>query len=227
MTKYHKGVGRKTPKRERGRKFAGDNAREILKDAEFGKGRECIYLTAGQFSSVDWIDAILDYTGPADAVIATWTAAAADMRKVREWIQNCRIQKCSWLVDRSFPNHSPHLAALMREQFGDDSVRIYRTHAKFALIHNDEWKVVALTSANLNQNRRVEFFQAADDPDLFDEFMDMVNVVFSVQEPGAAWKVDAEKAKPLKALVEQSLAEKEKANELLDLDEKIALDLDL
>lgn len=46
-------VGRDVPKRKVGRKFAGDTAKAMLVDAGFGRGREAIFLTAGQFSSVD------------------------------------------------------------------------------------------------------------------------------------------------------------------------------
>ncbi len=194
-------VGRDVSKREVGGRFAGDTAAEILKQAQFGRGRECIYLTAGQFSSVDWIDAVLDYTGEAQACIATWTAAAADLDRVEKWIGSTRLLSCEWLVDRSFPNRQPKICDMFRNRFGDDSIRVFATHAKFTLLWNDEgWRVVMLTSANLNKNSRTEFFHCADDPALFDQFWNMKDAVFESQEPGEGFRSDAGKARPFKAL---------------------------
>jgi len=202
-------VGRDIPKRATGRKFAGDTAREILADAGFGRGREAIFLTAGQFSSVDWIDAILDYTGPADATIATWTAAQADLNRVETWMDNVRLNSCSWIVDRSFPNRQPAICDAFRARFGDDAIRVFATHAKFSLIWNDEgWRVVVLTSANLNHNARTEMFHAADDPDLFYQFKAMVDDVFADQAPGEGFKSDAGKAKPMKAMKQRAIFER-------------------
>lgn len=116
-------VGRNVPVRKSGRKFGGETAREMLEQAEFGRGREAIFLTAGQFSSVDWIDALLGYTGEADGVIATWTAAAADLDRVEKWIGGARLSSCSWIVDRSFPNRQPAICDSFRKRFGDESDR--------------------------------------------------------------------------------------------------------
>ena len=208
-------VGRNVPKRKVGRKFAGDTAREILAQAEFGRGREAIFLTAGQFSSVDWIDAILDYTGEAKATIATWTAASADLDRVDRWINSARLSSCEWIVDRSFPNRQPAICDAFRARFGDDAIRVFATHAKFSLLWNDDgWRVVALTSANLNLNARTEMFHAADDPELFDQFRAMVDDVFASQSPGEGFDSDAGKRKPMDKLKQRSLFEKAQASGL-------------
>lgn len=205
-------VGRDVPKRKTARKFAGDTAREMLAEAGFGRGREAIFLTAGQFSSVDWIDAILDYTGEAQATIATWTAASADLDRVDRWISSARLTACSWIVDRSFPNRQPAICDAFRRRFGDDSIRVFATHAKFSMIWNDAgWRVIALTSANLNLNARTEMFHAADDPELFDQFKAMVDDVFASQAPGEGFQSDHGKAKPMKAMKQQAMFEKGQA----------------
>lgn len=205
-------VGRDVPKRKASRKFAGETAREMLADAGFGRGREAIFLTAGQFSSVDWIDAILDYTGEAEATIATWTAASADLDRVDRWINSARLSACSWIVDRSFPNRQPAICDAFRKRFGDDAIRVFATHAKFSMIWNDDgWRVIALTSANLNLNARTEMFHAADDPELFDQFKAMVDDVFAAQAPGEGFESDRGKAKPMKSLKQKAMFEKGQA----------------
>jgi hypothetical protein len=205
-------VGRDVPKRKVGRKFAGDTAKAMLAEAGFGRGREAIFLTAGQFSSVDWIDAILDYTGEAHATIATWTAASADLDRVDRWIGSARLKTCTWIVDRSFPNRQPAICDAFRKRFGDDAIRVFATHAKFSMIWNDDgWRVIAMTSANLNLNARTEMFHAADDPDLFDQFRAMVDDVFGSQKPGEGFESDAGKAKPMKDLKQKGLFERGQA----------------
>lgn len=199
-------VGRDVPKRKVGRKFGGDTARDMLADAGFGRGREAIFLTAGQFSSVDWIEAILDYTGEAQATIATWTAASADLDRVDRWISTARLSSCSWIVDRSFPNRQPAICDAFRARFGDESIRVFATHAKFSMIWNDAgWRVIALTSANLNLNARTEMFHAADDPNLFEQFKAMVDDVFASQRPGEGFESDAGKSKPMRSLKQRSM----------------------
>lgn len=205
-------VGRDVPKRKTARKFAGDTAREMLLEAGFGRGREAIFLTAGQFSSVDWIDAILDYTGEARATIATWTAASADLDRVDRWIGSARLTSCAWIVDRSFPNRQPAICDMFRKRFGDDAIRVFATHAKFSMIWNDDgWRVIALTSANLNLNARTEMFHAADDPDLFEQFKGMVDSVFAAQLPGEGFESDRGKAKPMKTMKQQAMFERGRA----------------
>jgi hypothetical protein len=166
-------------------------------------------LSGGEFSSIDWMDALLDYAGPCRAVIATWTAASADMERVHDWLGTARLTSAEWIVDRSFPNRQPEICAAFREKFGDDSIRVFASHAKFSLLSNDDgWKIVALTSANLNQNKRVEFFHAADDPDLFDQFEAMVRDVFAAQAPGEGFETDAGKARPNKSLKKLALVDR-------------------
>lgn len=190
-------------------RFGGESARSILKDAQFARGREVFALSGGDFSVVDWIDALLDYTGPADGVVATWTAAEADMRKIEEWLGACRLSSCRWIVDRSFPNRQPAICDAFRRRFGDDSIRVFRSHAKFVMLSNSAgWKIVALTSANLNHNPRIENFHAADDPTLFDQFASMVRTVFEAQGPGEGFESDGEKMKPNIALKAEGIKER-------------------
>lgn len=193
------------------RRFAGETAASILAENDFGRGREVIVLSGGDFSSVDWIDALTDYIGPCHGVIATWTAAAAaaDLDRVERWIGENRILSCEWIVDRSFQNRQPAICQAFRDRFGDASIRVAATHAKFSLLWNDDgWRVVALTSANLNQNSRIEFFHAADDADLFTQMREMVDDIFAAQQLGLGFESDAGAAMALKALKRKALTER-------------------
>lgn len=158
------------------------NARQAIGELEHG-GRVYI-LTFGQFSLMDAILEVLRQTGPADVVIATWTAANADLRATAEAVKNSQIRSMRWIVDRSFVSRQPKYCATMRELFGDDCIRTARSHCKFVLIENDAWKVVIQTSMNLNHNARLENIEISDDPELFGFMEEVVEAIFSESGPG-------------------------------------------
>lgn len=158
------------------RLFKVGSARSAL--ADFGRGDEVTCYTFGQFSILDALVALLHKTGPADVVVATWTAAAADLRRASELMRDDRIRSCRWIVDLSFKNRQPEYLELMRELFGPDSIRALKTHAKFMLIRNDDWNLVIRTSMNLNENKRLENLDVVDDRELSDWHWSLVEGVF-------------------------------------------------
>ena len=129
-------------------------------------GMELFGLTRGQFSLTDLLQAVLAKTGPAELSISTWTAASADVLTMQELLNSGRITGCRWLVDQTFVRRVPALAAQIRRQFGDDAIRVTKTHAKFCTVINAEWQVALRSSMNLNQNPRLESFQLGHDPEL-------------------------------------------------------------
>jgi len=129
-------------------------------------GCELVGLTRGQFSLTDLLTAVLNKAGPAALSISTWTAASASVQSMLDLLQTGKITSCRWLVDTTFVRRAPALVAEIRRSFGDDAIRVSRVHAKFATITNDEWKVAIRTSANINQNPRMESFELGHDPEL-------------------------------------------------------------
>lgn len=164
-----------------------ETASEALSSAGFGRGREVFGFNQGTFSLIDLIDAAIDYTGPADCVIATWTAAKAEMEHVSKWVDRNRLLGAQWIVDRSFLSRQPELCAHLRKTFGDDSIRVARCHAKFVLLGNDKWTVTLLTSMNLNKNARIENYFISDCPVLHREYSALVERMFGGQADGAGF----------------------------------------
>lgn len=144
-----------------------ESAAEAVADLE-RDGMEIFGLTRGQFSLSDMIEAILQKTGPARMSISTWTAAQVDISRMMDLLKSGLMTDCRWLVDLSFIRRTPELCNQIREQFGLEAVRVMRTHAKFVLIENDEWRVCLRSSMNLNQNPRLESYQVGHDPELCD-----------------------------------------------------------
>jgi hypothetical protein len=129
-------------------------------------GTELVGLTRGQFSLSDLIEAILNKTGPASLSISTWTAAHSSVATMLELLQSGKIKGCRWLVDVTFVRRVPQLVAQIRKDFGDDAIRVTKTHAKFATIANESWQVAIRSSMNLNQNPRMESYEIGHDPQL-------------------------------------------------------------
>lgn len=127
-------------------------------------GMEIFGLTRGQFSLSDLLEAALIKTGPAALAISTWTTAHTDVERMMSLLKNGLITNCRWLVDQTFVRRVPALAAQIRQQFGDDAIRVTKTHAKFATITNENWQIAIRSSMNLNQNPQLESFQIGHDP---------------------------------------------------------------
>ena len=130
-------------------------------------GCEVYGLARGQYSLIDLVEYILGFTGPAELVISTWTAAGADIDYALRLRDDGRVKSILWLVDSSFPVRQPGYCAAMRERFGDAAIRVTQNHAKFVLIGNEDWRVVLRTSMNLNENKRLESWEVSDDAALY------------------------------------------------------------
>lgn len=125
-------------------------------------------LNKGHYSIINVIEAMLRQTGAADVIISTWTAADAEIAAAFNFLKNERINRLQWIVDRSFPTRQKKYYNSLINAFGESSVSMTNSHAKFVLISNDNWKIVIRTSMNLNENKRLEFWEASDDANLFD-----------------------------------------------------------
>lgn len=152
------------------------------------KGCEIFGLSKGQFSLIDIIGHCLKATGPADITLSTWTAANADMGFAYELMREGAIKSLRFVVDFSFPTRQPEYCAALREKFGDEAIRVTKTHAKFVVIRNAEWSIVIRSSMNLNENRRLESFEISDHAGMADYCLDLVEKLFEYQEPAKAFE---------------------------------------
>jgi hypothetical protein len=179
----HRKYDARKAKRDVRRGVYARNAAEAI--GEVRPGCEIAGLFKGQFSLIDMVEHLLDHSGPADMVISTWTAAGADVDYALRLLANGKVRKLRFLVDFSFPSRQPGYAAALVEAFGEDCIRVSKNHAKFVLISNESWDLVLRTSANLNENRRLETFEVSDDPELAAFYGEIVDDIFRVQPDGA------------------------------------------
>ena len=144
-------------------------------------GSECFGLSKGQFSLIDLVEHVISEVGPCEMDISTWTAADADAARVIELVKSRDVLKMRWLIDRVVLTRQPKLVGQIIESFTKDAIRLIRTHAKFILLRNDDWKIAIVTSMNLNSNPRFESFQMSTDGSLCEFFTRFVDQVYSQQ----------------------------------------------
>ena len=153
-------VQRRNVAREFRHGMRGESAARCIGSIE--KGGDIFGLTKGDFSMIDILRHIAAQIGPCRIDIGTWTAASAEIKQAEKMLADKNIITMRWLVDRSFPARQPEYYRSLLERFGQDSVRLARFHAKFILLENDEWSVAVRTSMNLNENKRIEFFEISE-----------------------------------------------------------------
>lgn len=144
-------------------------------------------LTYGQFSLIDLIQATLAITGPADVTIATWSSGFYDIEAAKNFADDGRIRSIRFVMDSGRQKRGQAGETDIAELFGEESIITVRTHAKFVLIANDDWRVVITSSMNLNRNIRTEQFEMTDDAEKFAMFADFVDVAFDEVPPSRSF----------------------------------------
>lgn len=138
----------------------GESAARCI--GEISKGCEVFGLTKGDFSMIDILRHCARQIGPCRIDIGTWTAAASDIKQAFDMLNDRNIMEMRWMVDRSFPARQGKYYAALLDKFGRDSVRLARFHAKFILLENDDFSLAIRTSMNLNENKRIEFYEISE-----------------------------------------------------------------
>ena len=87
----------------------------------------------------------------------------------------------------TFQTRQPGYCALARKLFGDDAIRVWSSHAKLAIFSGGRFDVLYLTSANMNQNKRLENHTVVAGGVLPEQYLDMVEELFDIQASGAAF----------------------------------------
>jgi hypothetical protein len=135
------------------------------------RGGRLIGLTAGQFSFLDLVAAIVAKTGPASLRLATWSLAARDVEELAKMRDAGALTSARLYVDAGLPRYKPAECAALRRTFGPDAISGAALHAKCAVIRSGEWAIAIRTSMNLNRNPRWESFDI-DDDDRIARFID-------------------------------------------------------
>lgn len=152
------------------------SAKEAIGKIE--KNTDTYIWTFGQFSLIDAMLTVLDQTGPATVDIGTWVAADYSLERTHQLMLSGEITRLRMIVDYSFDARQPEFCHMMREHFGEDSIRAMRTHAKFLLIRSDTHDVFLRTSMNLNENPRLENLEISEDRAFCEYWSNVVDEIF-------------------------------------------------
>lgn len=133
-----------------------------------------VAVSKGQWSLLDAIKACLRTTGPAHLMLSTWTAGSRDQEHLKWLLETDQILSCVIMTDRSYKTLKRERCDRIRELFGSDSVVVTFTHAKFALLRNDDWKVTIRGSGNLNRSPRLEQVDIDVSAEIYDFFAGII-----------------------------------------------------
>lgn len=170
------------------------SARDTI--AGFGHDMDVAGLTFGQFSLIDLIQAALEITGPADVTISTWSAGFYDIEAAENFRANGLLRSVRFIMDAASMKKGQASVHDVAGLFGADAIRTTRTHAKFALVSNEEWAVVITSSMNLNLNPRCEQFEMTDDPERSRMFLSFVDELFLELPAGGARAANGDQSMP-------------------------------
>jgi len=144
----------------------------------FKKGCRIIGLTNGEFSLIDLIYSVLNKTGKANVIIATWSAGIKDVHQVKWMVDTDLINDFKLLTDHSYKTRQKKYAASIESLFGIDNIRTSEMHAKFVIIENNEYRVAIRSSMNLNANKTCELFEIDEGDEITDFLKKYVNFTF-------------------------------------------------
>lgn len=135
-------------------------------------------VTAGQFSSIDAMEHLVDELGPADVRISTWTTGIYDVHRTRQIQLGGRVRDIRVLLDRGTFEKSPKFAGPLIEVLGADAFRCLSVHAKVIVVSGERGRAVMRSSMNLNKNLRTEQFDIGVDDGLADFFEDWFDALW-------------------------------------------------
>lgn len=155
------------------------------------RGHDFEVMTNGEFSVLDALLVLLDRAGrPLHLVVSTWSVGLYDLEVVNKLLDEGRLLSFRLMLDVSFRNSkgSSAYAGQIMPLFGSGSVRTIRSHAKFFLLHGDGVAYSLTSTANLNENKRLELMYFSDDPDRLAFYLRLTDEVFAEVEEG--WNPD-------------------------------------
>lgn len=157
----------------------------------FTPGTDFEVMTNGEFSILDALLVLLERLDrPADLVVSTWSIGLYDVEVVNKLLAEGRLRSARFIFDVSFKNNigSRGYAGQLMGLFGEDRIRTTRTHAKFFLLHDGDEGYSLTSTANLNENKRLELMYFSDDPVRLRWYLDLVDEIFAEVEEG--WNPD-------------------------------------
>lgn len=124
------------------------------------RGMYCFLLTRGQFSLIDIVHHVVNQLGPGcHASLWTWAISHYESESLGSLLVRGELASFRMIVDYSCAKREVGLLNRFRDQFGDDCIRVLKTHCKIVRLWQDGpegLRILGHGSCNLNSNPRFE-----------------------------------------------------------------------
>lgn len=155
------------------------NARTTARDCigPVAKGMSVFAITRGQISMIDVVGHLIDSIERPNVSVWTWCIADYEVESFERLLRDDRIAGGRLVIDRSAEQRNVELIDRWRDKFGPESVRVCMNHAKIATVWNDDFRILARGSMNLNFNPRFEQFDVSEGDAGFDLVHEIENEI--------------------------------------------------
>lgn len=112
------------------------------------------FITDGTWSLYELIGYLLDYTGPADVFLTSFSISDDSLRFLFHLKEQNMIKSLTGLFDASLRKTKTPMLYFAKSVF--DNFRLTLNHSKIVLIAGQNFNLTVFASANLGRNRRIE-----------------------------------------------------------------------
>jgi len=145
-------------------------------------------FTGGQFSMLDWVEAMMARVGPCDLTICSWTASKAAAQRIGSWLKSGKAGSIKMIIDDSLASRQPRAHEALEEAVGTENLVEMSVHAKFAIAKGKKETLTALMSGNLTSTPAAEYYLVESGPGLYEGVKELVNKVWNCDiEAGRVW----------------------------------------
>ena len=155
-----------------------------------GLSRENMVLsfTGGQFSMLDWVEAMMARVGPCDLTLCSWTASKAAALRIGSWLREGKAGSIKMIIDDSLASRQPRAHEALEDQVGAENLVEMSVHAKFAIAKGKGETLTALMSGNLTSTPAAEYYLVESGPGLYEGVKELVDKVWGCDlEAGRVW----------------------------------------
>lgn len=125
------------------------------------KGETTVMVSFANFNAIDVLVYLLEQIGPANLCLTSYAIAENTIRTILNLKKENTIKDLQMLLDSRVPRECPKAYQLVQANFPKH--KLVKIHAKIMTIENDNWAVTVSSSANLNENPRIESYIIIDD----------------------------------------------------------------
>lgn len=144
-------------------------------------GFDLYAISFGHCSLIEVIECCVNQVGEADLQIFMWTLAQPDVQHLHDLVELGMIRSVKWMIDYSIESFSLGTCDMLNEYFGREKVHASKCHAKMVTIRNERFNLAIRSSMNLNENKRIEYFEISDNADMCERLGELMGYVEETQ----------------------------------------------